>query len=46
MIGCIEEIAYLIGWIDEKQLLELAKPLEKMEYGEYLRELVDGKKEE
>lgn len=45
MIGCIEEIAYLNGWIDEKQLLKLAKPLEKKEYGEYLRELADGEKE-
>ena len=46
MIGCIEEIAYLNGWIDEKQLLELAKPLEKTEYGEYLKELANGEGEE
>ncbi len=46
MIGCIEEIAYLNGWIDKKQLLELAKPLEKTEYGEYLKELANGEGEE
>ena len=32
-----------IGYIDEAQLLELAKPLEKTEYGKYLRELANGK---
>ena len=42
-ISCIEEIAYRLGYIDEAQLLELAKPLEKTEYGEYLRELINGK---
>ncbi len=39
-ISCIEEIAYRLGYIDEAQLLELAKPLEKTEYGKYLRELI------
>ncbi|MEO2069352.1 MAG: glucose-1-phosphate thymidylyltransferase RfbA [Desulfurobacteriaceae bacterium] len=41
MIGCIEEIAFNNGWIDRDQLLELAKPLSKTEYGRYLLELVD-----
>lgn len=36
MIGCIEEIAYKNGWITKDQLLELAKPLKKTEYGNYL----------
>ena len=42
MIGCIEEIAYRNGWIDRKQLLELAKPLAKTDYGKYLIELAEG----
>ena len=39
MIGCIEEIAYINGWIDTEQLLKLAKPLAKTEYGKYLIEI-------
>ena len=39
-IGCIEEIAYINGWIDKKQLKKLAKPLMKSGYGEYLLSLV------
>jgi glucose-1-phosphate thymidylyltransferase len=35
-IGCPEEIAWLNGWIDNSQLVELAKPLEKSGYGRYL----------
>lgn len=38
-IGCIEEIAYRMGFIDQKQLLTLAKPLEKSGYGQYLKNL-------
>lgn len=38
-IGCIEEIAYRMNFIDQKQLLELAKPLEKSGYGQYLKNL-------
>jgi glucose-1-phosphate thymidylyltransferase len=34
--SCIEEIAYKRGFIDKNQLLELAKPLMKNQYGEYL----------
>ncbi|MEG0236067.1 MAG: glucose-1-phosphate thymidylyltransferase RfbA [Cetobacterium sp.] len=34
--ACIEEIAYRNKWIDKNQLLELAKPLMKTEYGQYL----------
>jgi len=40
MIGCIEEIAYNNGWIDKKQLLKLAEPLKKTDYGKYLIELI------
>ena len=35
-IGCIEEIAFRKGFINNQQLLELAKPLRKSGYGEYL----------
>ncbi len=46
MIGCIEEIAYNNGWITKEQLLELAKPLSKTEYGRYLIELVNGENQD
>lgn len=36
-IGCIEEVAYRMGFIDHEQLLTLAKLYEKSGYGEYLR---------
>ena len=39
-IGCIEEIAYKQGFINKKELLELAKPLLKSGYGKYLEQLV------
>lgn len=35
-ISCIEEIAYRMGYIDQGQLVELAKPLVKSGYGSYL----------
>lgn len=35
-VACIEEIAFEMGYIDKKKLLELAKPLSKNQYGEYL----------
>lgn len=35
-VSCIEEIAYRKGYIDEKQLLKLAEPLKKVDYGKYL----------
>jgi len=39
-IGCIEEIAWRAGWIDDAQLVELAKPLVKSGYGKYLMNLL------
>ena len=36
-VSCIEEIAYRRGFIDKQQLLNLAEPLMKTEYGEYLK---------
>ncbi|MGL5056492.1 MAG: glucose-1-phosphate thymidylyltransferase, partial [Fusobacteriaceae bacterium] len=38
-VACIEEIAYKNGWITKESLLELAKPLMKTEYGQYLVEI-------
>lgn len=38
-IGCIEEVAYRMQYITRNQLLELAKPLEKSGYGEYLKRI-------
>ncbi len=39
-IGCIEEIAWRSGWIDDTQLAALAEPLLKSGYGRYLSELL------
>ncbi len=41
-ISCIEEIAYKRGFIDRDQLLKLAQPLLKTEYGKYLTEVANG----
>ena len=41
-ISCIEEIAYKRGFITKEQLLELAKPLLKTAYGQYLTEVANG----
>lgn len=35
-IACIEEVAYRMGFIDREQLVELARPLSKTDYGKYL----------
>jgi glucose-1-phosphate thymidylyltransferase len=39
-VACLEEIAYGNGWIDKEQVLAIAEPLSKNQYGEYLKELV------
>lgn len=39
-IGCIEEVAYRMGFISKEQLLEIAEPLVKSGYGVYLKNLV------
>lgn len=41
-ISCIEEIAYKRGFIDKEQLIRLAQPLLKTEYGQYLVEVAQG----
>lgn len=40
-ISCIEEIAYQMGFIDEKQLRKLAEPLMKSGYGKYLIDIIE-----
>ena len=43
MISCPEEIAYRMGFIDKRQLLELADRLKNNSYGQYLLDLANGK---
>ncbi|MDI1323097.1 MAG: glucose-1-phosphate thymidylyltransferase RfbA [Algoriphagus sp.] len=43
-VACLEEIAFELGYIDENQLLALAEPLKKNEYGQYLIKKVQAKK--
>lgn len=43
-IGCIEEVAYRMGFINKEQLQEVAKPLVKSGYGEYLLKMIKDKK--
>ena len=45
-IACLEGIAYRNGWITEKKMRELAKPMLKNQYGQYLLKVVDELKEE
>ena len=42
-IACLEAIAYRQGWIDEKKMRELAKPMIKNQYGQYLLNVIDEK---
>ena len=41
-ISCIEEIAYRRGFIDRDQLIKLAEPMLKTNYGKYLMEIANG----
>ena len=41
-VSCIEEIAYRMGYISKEQLLELARPMLKIEYGQYLQRVAEG----
>ena len=41
-IACLEEIAYNNGWIDKEKILEIAEPLSKNSYGQYLKDLVSN----
>lgn len=41
-IACLEEIAYNNGWISKERLIELAEPMRRNSYGQYLLNLVDA----
>lgn len=42
-IACLEEIAYLNGWISCEDVLEVYEVLKKNQYGQYLKDVLDGK---
>ena len=42
-VACIEEIAHYKGWIDDEQLIRLAEPYKKTEYGQYMLEMAGVK---
>ncbi len=44
-VACLEEIAYNRGWITKEKLLDVAKPMEKNDYGKYLLRLANGKQQ-
>lgn len=43
-IACIEEVAFRMGYIDREQLIELAQPLKKNDYGQYILRLAEENK--
>lgn len=45
-VACLEAIAYRQGWIDEEKMRELAKPMMKNQYGQYLLNVIKEKKME
>ncbi len=42
-LACLEEIAYLNGWISADEVLENCKDMMKNQYGQYLKDVIDGK---
>jgi glucose-1-phosphate thymidylyltransferase len=40
-IACLEGIAYRKGWISEERMRELAQPMIKNQYGQYLLKVID-----
>ncbi len=42
-IGCLEEIAYINGWISREELTAAYESLKKNQYGQYLKDILDGK---
>ncbi|MDO4317109.1 MAG: glucose-1-phosphate thymidylyltransferase RfbA [Lachnospiraceae bacterium] len=42
-IACLEEIAYLNGWIGREEVLAVYETLKKNQYGQYLKDVLDGK---
>ena len=45
-IACLEEIAYLNGWISKDELMEVYEVMKKNQYGQYLKDVMDGKYQE
>lgn len=45
-IACLEEIAYLNGWINKEELMKLYEVYKKNQYGQYLKDVMDGKYQE
>ena len=43
-IACLEAIAFRKGWIDEERMRELAQPMLKNQYGQYLLQVIEEKK--
>ena len=43
-VACLEAIAYRKGWISEERMRELAEPMKKNQYGQYLLQVIDEKK--
>jgi glucose-1-phosphate thymidylyltransferase len=42
-VACLEEIAYLNGWISKEEVLEVYEVHKKNQYGQYLKDVLDGK---
>ena len=42
-IACLEEIAYLNGWISKEEVLKTYELVKKNQYGQYLKDVLDGK---
>ena len=45
-IACLEEIGYLNGWISKEEVLKVYEVLKKNQYGQYLKDVLDGKYQE
>lgn len=45
-IACLEEIGYLNGWISKDEVLKVYEVLKKNQYGQYLKDVLDGKYQE
>lgn len=45
-IGCLEEIAYLNGWISRDEVMTVYETMKQNQYGQYLKDVLDGKYQE
>ena len=45
-IACLEEIGYLNGWIPKEEVLKVYEVMKKNQYGQYLKDVLDGKYQE